>query len=269
MITVAIITKNEELNIARCLTSVKWADEIIVVDAYSTDRTCAIARELGATVIEREWTGFAAQKEFALQQASGDWVLSLDADEEVTAALKDEILKTIILDGHGDGFEIPRKSFFLGRWIRYGGWYPGYQLRLLRKSKAKMNHRPVHEGFSVDGTIGRLTADINHYTYASLHQYIDKMNDYSSLDVSQKIGKHGTIRWYNFLLNPLAAFFRIYVSLQGFRDGFHGFLLASYSSLHVLVIYAKSWEYQQAIKNGVPSPPISSEAIAELKRLVQ
>jgi glycosyltransferase involved in cell wall biosynthesis len=269
MISVTIITKNEESNIARCITSALWADEIIVIDAHSTDRTREIARSFGAKVIEREWEGFALQKEFALLQASCEWVLSLDADEEVTAGLKSEILRIIGSDQRCDGFEIPRKSFFLGTWIRHGGWYPGYQLRLFKKSKTRMNHRPVHEGFIVDGTIGRLNADLNHYTYTSLHQYIEKMNDYSSLDVVHKISKNTTIRWYNFLLNPLAAFFRMYLSLQGFRDGFHGFLLAWYSALHVLVIYAKSWEYQQANVNGDPVPPITSEAIAELKRLAQ
>jgi glycosyltransferase involved in cell wall biosynthesis len=269
MISVCIITKNEEANIARCVRSVRWADEIIVVDANSTDRTRDLAREQGARVMERRWEGFASQKEFAVQQCSSDWVLSLDADEEVTEELKNEVQELLSAGTAFDGFEIARKSYFLGKWIRYGGWYPGYQLRLFRKSKTRMNHRPVHEGFLVDGPVRRLTSDINHYTYTSLHQYIDKMNDYSSLDVMNKISSRKIIRWYNFILNPLSAFLRMYISLQGFRDGFQGFLLAWYSALHVLVIYAKSWEYQTARKNGTSLPPVTGEELTELKRLAQ
>ncbi|MHB1051281.1 MAG: glycosyltransferase family 2 protein [Bacteroidota bacterium] len=267
MISVCIITKNEEANIARCVRSVQWADEIIVVDAESTDRTGVIARENGARVIERRWEGFAKQKEFAVLQASSEWVLSLDADEEVSDELEKEIREVLSAGTSYDGFEIARKSYFLGQWMRHGGWYPGYQLRLFRKSKTRMNHRPVHEGFMVDGRVGRLSSDINHYTYTSLHQYIDKMNDYSSLDVMNKISSQKIIRWYNFILNPLSAFLRMYISLQGFRDGLYGFFLAWYSALHVLVIYAKCWEYQIAQKNGTPLPPVTGEDLTELKRL--
>jgi hypothetical protein len=187
----------------------------------------------------------------------------------VTPELKKEIAAVLSADGETVGYEIPRKSFFLGKWIRYGGWYPGYQLRLFKRTAARMNHRPVHEGFMVDGPVGRLKADIDHYTYTSLKHYIDKMNDYSSLDVMNKISTGRTVRWYNFLLNPFSAFLRMYISLQGYRDGYHGFLLAGYSAIHVLAIYAKSWEYQYARKTGAPIPPVTGEALAELKRLAQ
>lgn len=269
MISVCIITKNEEANIARCVKSVHWADEIIVVDAQSSDRTRNIARENGARVIERPWEGFAKQKEFAVMQASYEWVLSLDADEDVTPELKKEILEVISSGTRMNGFEIARKSFFLGKWMRYGGWYPGYQLRLFKKSASRMNHRPVHEGFAAEGAVGRLSSDINHYTYSSLHQYIDKMNDYSSLDVMNKIATRKAVRWYNFILNPLSAFLRMYVSQQGYRDGLHGFFLAWYSALHVLVIYAKCWEYLAAVRNGVTLPPVTGEDLMERKRLAQ
>jgi glycosyltransferase involved in cell wall biosynthesis len=266
MISVVIITKNEENNIQRCLKSVQWADEIIVVDAESTDRTVEIAKSLNATVINKQWEGFAKQKEFALKQANNEWILSLDADEEVTLDLKDEILRTINLHDSLNGYEIPRKSFFLDRWIQNGGWYPGLQLRLFKKSKARMNHRPVHEGFLVEGLNGMLKADLNHYTYNSLHQYIEKMNDYSSLDVMNKIGNGRIIRWYHFIFNPLSVFLRMYVSLCGYKDGLYGFLLAYYSALHTLAIYAKSWEYQSAHYRGTEIPPVSAETVAAVKR---
>lgn len=267
MISVIIIAKNEEANIARCIHSVLWADEIILVDAQSTDATADIARELGAKVFSEAWKGFAAQKEYALLKASGDWVLSLDADEEVTPALQNEIRALLGSGTRSSGFEIPRKSFFLGAWIRHGGWYPGYQLRLFRREKTRVNHRPVHEGFMVDGSIGRLQSDMNHYTYGSLRQYLEKMNDYSSLDVMNKLASGKSISWYNFILNPLSAFLRMYVSLKGYRDGFHGFLLACYSALHVLVIYAKTWEYRTAAERSSVLPPVSSDEIARRKRL--
>ena len=265
MISVTVITKNEEVNIERCLQSVQWADEIIVVDAESTDRTAELARSLKGKVIVKPWEGFAKQKEFALQQATHEWIFSIDADEEVTDALKVEILKTIHSDDSLNGYEMPRKSYFLGKWIQYGGWYPGYQLRLFKKSKTRMNHRPVHEGFLVEGMNGLLQADLNHYTYNSLHQYLEKMNDYSSLDVLNKVSNGRIIRWYNFVFNPLSVFLRMYISLKGWKDGIHGFYLAYYSALHSLAIFAKGWEYQHARNLQTPLPPVTPEAVAKLK----
>ncbi|MGE5313792.1 MAG: glycosyltransferase family 2 protein [Acidobacteriota bacterium] len=270
-ISVVIITKNEERNIGRCITSVRWADEVIVVDAQSTDRTAELAVSLGARVIERAWQGFALQKEFAVAQARNEWVLSMDADEESTEELRTEILR--VTDNGGDGspagYRIPRKSFFLGRWIRYGGWYPGWQMRLFKRSSARMNHRPVHEGFEIDGAIGTLTSALNHYTYDSLHQYLEKMNDYTSLDVMNKLSERpdAVIRWYHCVLNPIALFLRMFISLKGYRDGMEGFLLAVYSSLYKLLVYAKSWEYQRARKHDAELPPVGSEDLLAIKRL--
>ncbi len=266
MVSVILITKNEEVNIERCLQSVQWADEIIVVDAESTDQTVAKAKALHATVFVKHWEGYAKQKEFAMHQTKHDWVFSIDADEEVTEQLKKEILHIVKQSSALNGYEVPRKSFFLGKWIRYGGWYPGYQLRLFKKSKARMNHRPVHEGFLIDGMIGLLSADLNHYTYNSIRHYIEKMNDYSSLDVINTVARGRTVRWYNFILNPLSAFLRMYFSLHGYRDGFHGFLLAYYSALHSLTIFAKSWEYQISLRQQTSLPPVTAGAVAQQKK---
>ncbi|MEW6062228.1 MAG: glycosyltransferase family 2 protein [Bacteroidota bacterium] len=265
MISVTIITKNEEANIERCLKSVLWADEIIVVDAFSTDRTCDIVRTIGARLLQRRWEGFAMQKEFAMLQASCEWVLSLDADEEVSKELRAEISSLLERNGEINGYEIPRKSYFLGKWIQHGGWYPGYQLRLFRKSKTRMNYRPVHEGFEVEGKVGRLHSPIHHYTYTSLHQYLEKMNHYSSLDVSNRFVNGKIVRWYHFFLNPLSSFLRMFVSLRGYRDGMHGFFLASFSALNVLATYAKGWEYQTAEARQMPLPPITDEELSVFK----
>jgi glycosyltransferase involved in cell wall biosynthesis len=267
MISVAIITNNEERNIERCLKSVQWADEIVIVDDFSTDRTIEIAKRLNAKIIQTDWMGYAKQKEFAVSQTSNEWVLSLDADEEVTEELKDEILFVIHAKDAKDVYEIPRKSYFLGKWIQHAGWYPGYQLRLMKKTKVKMNHRPVHEGFLAEGEKGKLVHAINHYSYHSLEQYLDKLNDYTSLDVSNKLSSKKKIHWYYMVLNPISAFLRMYFSLSGYKDGFQGFLLAYYSALNVLVLYAKCWEYQNSHLLNEKVPPITSEAVAELRRL--
>jgi (heptosyl)LPS beta-1,4-glucosyltransferase len=270
-LSAVVIARNEARNIERCVRSVLWADEVIVVDSGSVDETMELSRRLGARVIEHAWDGYAVQKEFAVSQASSEWVLSLDADEEVTPELRGEI-ERLLQDAapvRADGYNLPRKSHFLGKWIRYGGWYPGYQMRLFRKSAAIMNHRPVHEGFEVRGTTGTLEAPINHYTYDTLQQYLEKMNDYTSLDVMNKLSEQPdtVIRWYHCVLNPIALFLRMFVSLKGYRDGFHGFLLAVYSALYKLLVYAKCWEYQSAQKRGEPPPPVSNADITAMKEL--
>jgi glycosyltransferase involved in cell wall biosynthesis len=267
-LSVIIITKNEEKNIERCLKSVQWVDEIVVVDAFSTDATLEICTKYKVSVQQREWEGFARQKSAAVSFARNQWVLSLDADEEVPEDLKNEIQK--ILSGRidADGFQVARRSFFLGRWMKYGGWYPAYQLRLFDKNKVSMNVRPVHEGFEVTGRTARLHSPLNHYTYHSIHQYLEKMNDYTSLEVSDKLetSREKTVRWYDCVLHPLSLFGRMYCSRRGFMDGFHGFVLAVFSSLYTLLVYAKSWEYQQAQRNGEALPPVTNKDILALKR---
>lgn len=263
-ISVIIITLNEERNVERCLRSVLWADEVVVVDAMSGDRTVEISRSLGATVVHRRWEGFGKQKAFALSCAHGEWVLALDADEVVPAELREEICSAVAEQRGDDGYRIARKSFFLGKWIQHGGWYPGYQLRLFKRELAHVYDRPVHEGFEVAGRVGTLQGALMHYTYRSLSQYLEKLNDYTSLDVMSKVGG-GTRRFrpYHFIINPVSAFLRMFVSLRGFRDGFHGFLLACYSAFSVLVLYAKCWEYQRT----PDEPPVTPERVALLKRL--
>jgi len=266
-ISVAIITKNEELNIQRCLASVQWASEIIVLDAFSTDGTVDLAKKMNATVIQRQWSGYSDQKEFAVEQCSHEWILSIDADEVVPDELQKEILSVIQTTPSYNGFEIPRKSYFLGKWIRYGGWYPGYQLRLFRKSRTRMNHRPVHEGFLTEGTKGILHSSLIHYTYRSIHQYIEKMNDYTSLDIMNKLSNGRKIAWYHFIVNPLSLFLRMFLSLRGYKDGFRGFLLAYYSAMSSLVLYAKCWEYQTAASRGMALPPSTGKELDMFKHL--
>ena len=268
-ISVVVVTFNEERNIERCLRSVQWADEIIVVDAFSTDRTVELCRGLKAAVIQRAWDGYAPQKQFALSMASNPWVLLVDADEEVPTELRREIEHVLSVREDRSGYEIARKSYFLGQWMKHGGWFPGYQLRLFLKAKAFIPTRPVHEGVEVQGAVGTLQSPLNHYTYYSLSQYLSKLNDYTSLDVTNRLDdkRRRTVRWYNFVINPLSVFVRMFFVLTGFKDGFRGLLLAVYSSFYKLLLLAKVWEYQTAGQRRQELPPVTSDALNSIKRL--
>lgn len=267
-LSVIVITENEEHNIERCLNSVQWADEIVVVDAFSADRTVEISRRFNAKVVQHAWCGYAAQKQFALDHATCPWVLSLDADEEVTDEVRIAIQKILSSPEAFDGYEINRQSFFLGQRIQHGGWFPDYQLRLFRREKTKVIQRPVHEGFVIDGRIGRIESAVNHYTYQSIQHYLHKMNEYTSLEVMNKLSrKKKKIHWYDFITHPLAVFLKMFIALQGYRDGFRGFLLAFYSTLYNLLIYAKCWEYQNAQSHGAKLPPVTTEELHVLQNL--
>lgn len=185
-LSVAIITKNEEANIRRTLESVRWANEIILVDSGSTDRTCDIARELGAKVFVEDWKGFAAQKNSAIEKCTGDWILSLDADEEVSAELAQDI-RNKSNEKPDLAYFVPRRNLFLGRWIKHGGFYPDPKLRLFRRGKGRFENRAVHETVQVEGELGKLRADLIHHAYPTLSSYIEHMNSYSSLGAEMAV----------------------------------------------------------------------------------
>lgn len=247
-LSVAIIAFNEEAIIGRTLESVKWADEIIVVDSGSTDRTVSICREYTDKVFHQDWLGYAQQKNLAIDMTTGEWVLSLDADEPIEAALADEIRTIISKPDSLDGYRIPRKTFFLGRWIKHGGWYPDYNLRLFRRGKGRFEERAVHEAVRVEGTIGRTRHAIEHYAYPDLESYISTINKYSSLAVrvmaEKNIGLFKT-SWLNLLLRPSLTFLYKYIVRLGFLDGKHGLVLNLFHAYYVFAKYAKAWEYKQ------------------------
>ncbi len=246
-LSVAIITYNEEPNIRRTLESVAWADEIVVVDSGSTDGTAAICREYTDNVIQQDWLGFARQKNLAIDRTSGDWVLSIDADEPVESELADEI-KTIIASPDAlDGYHIPRKTFFLGKQVRYGGWYPDYNLRLFRKGKGQFEERAVHEAINVRGATGRTRHALLHYAYPDLASYMSSINKYSSLAVTV-MGEKGIsgfkAGFFNMMFRPVFAFVLKYFFRLGFLDGKHGLVLNLFHSYYVFAKYAKAWEYK-------------------------
>ncbi len=248
MISVNIICKNEEKNIEDCLKSVVWADEIIVVDGESSDKTAEIARKYTINVYTNKWEGFAKQRQFAIDKSSKEWVLVLDADERCSNELREEILSIINTnDVKYKGFKLPRKNFFLSKWIKHGGWYPGYQKRFFRRESTKISDRLVHEGYEIDGETGVMKNDIIHYTVQSISEFMTKVNKYSSLQAEEKRGRK-KVGFTDMLFRPIWGFINMYFIRAGFRDGIHGIMVANFDVITNMLTYMKIWESQN--KNG-------------------
>ena len=263
-LSVVIITHNEEANLGRTLASVmplvsSGKGEIIVVDSGSTDRTVEIAKSFGAKVFVEEWKGYAAQKNSAIDKATGDWILSLDADEEVGDVAREFIL--LVLSGshdvlnHSAGFWFSRRNFFLGRWIRHGGFYPDYKLRMFKRGGGRFEDRAVHEDVKLQSGQHAYDAalhydlggrfDLLHHSYPTLSDYIEHMNRYSSLGAEMVVARgNGNVRFsvINIVLRPLATFIYNYFFRLGFLDGREGLLLHLYHASYVSWKYAKAWE---------------------------
>jgi glycosyltransferase involved in cell wall biosynthesis len=245
-ISCIIITWNESKNIRRCLESVKWADEIVVVDSNSTDDTKKIAMEFTDKIFNLDWGGFGAAKEFAKKQARGEWILSIDADEAVTQELREEIQKVISSADPQDGYFIPRRSNFLGRWMKHGGWYPDFVLRLFKKQKGQFTSSLVHEKVIVEGRTGYLKNNLLHYTDPDLDHYLIKLNRYTTIDALQRSKEDKTSSPADLLIRPAATFIKMYLFKLGFLDGIAGLILAVSSAFHVFVKYAKLWHLGQS-----------------------
>ena len=224
-LSIIIITKNEALNIRECIEAVKWADEIIVVDSGSTDDTVAICRELTPHVYIHDWPGFGIQKNRALDYASKDWVLSLDADERVTPELRAEIEATM-REGKALGYEVPRLSSFCGRFMRHSGWYPDYVLRLFRRGRARFSDNLVHERLIMDSKTERLTGLLLHYAFENLEEVLHKTNQYSTAGAQMQFQRGRQSSLSGAVLRGLWSFVRSYVLRAGFLDGREGFMLA-------------------------------------------
>lgn len=242
MISVIVITKNEAHNIDACLASVAWSDDIIVVDAESTDDTAQLARVRTPHVYVRKWEGFSAAKTFAVSQTRHTWVLWLDADERVTPALAKEIASLHLESTTHAAYRIARRAYFLGRWINHSGWYPGRVARLFRKDKTHFTQSAVHEGLEIEGTIIDLSQDLLHYTDPTLFHYFEKFNRYTTLAAVDAVahGKHFSMS--DLFIRPLWLFLKMYILKRGFLDGMEGLILALLSSAYVFTKYAKIWE---------------------------
>jgi len=246
-ISFVFITYNEEKNIGRALESVKEvADEIIILDSGSADKTLEIASNYGAKIYHNKFSGFAAQKNLAVSYARKDYIFVLDADEELTPGLKEWIsdFKTLKLKSRfyeAAGFYAPRKSSFIGRWINYSGWFPDYTLRLIKRGAGAFKKARVHESLEVNGAAIKIDSHnyIRHYTYDSLEQYFDKFNSYTSLAARDLLERGAKPSAAKILINPLFSFLKQYFIKRGFLDGFHGLILAILSAFYVFVKYCK------------------------------
>ena len=247
-LSVVLITQDEEDNLPRTLESVlplvrNGKGEIIVVDSGSTDRTVEIAQSLGAKVFVETWKGFAAQKNSAMDKASMDWVLQLDADERLEPGLAAEMEVALKGSSTVSGFWIPRKNFFLDRWIRHGGFYPDPKLRLIRRGAGRFEEYGAHPTIRVNGPTGRLSHALLHNAYPTLRGYIDHMNSYSSMGAEVAVAQgHRRFSFTNLVIRPLLTFVYNYFLRLGFLDGREGLLLHLYHSVYVSWKYAKAWE---------------------------
>lgn len=241
---VVIITKDEERNIEACLDSVGWADEVVVVDADSTDRTAELARARGARVFVRPWPGYGPQKNFGIEQATADWVLIVDADERVTPELREEIALVLGKGPPPDlaGYEVPRRNFFYGRRLRGGGASPDYQLRLFRRTAGRYDGVLLHENLHLDGRTERLTRPLDHHSMPDIREHVRKIVRYTTLAAREKLKRRSRVTAADLLGGHVATIVRIYLWRGGWRDGVPGLIFALFSGMHTFVKYAKAWE---------------------------
>jgi len=239
-ITATIITANEERNIARAVESLRCCDEILILDSGSTDRTVELAEKLGARVIEAGWRGFAGQKNWAAEQASHDWILSLDADEALTEPLEAEILALKKAGPRCDGYTMPRMANYLGRWILHSGWYPDRKVRLYRRSKARWVGDFVHESVHVDGKVGHLESNILHFTCESLSEHVKTMDRYTTLAAQELVARKEAVPLARLLFHPPWTFVKSYFFQRGFLDGPEGLMIAYMAAFYTFLKYSKT-----------------------------
>lgn len=240
-----IIAKDEEKNIARCLESLQDVidDAVVIVDSRTTDNTFEVAKKYSFTNCEKiEWQGFSKTKIYAVSKTKYDWILWIDADEELTNELKIELKKFKQKTPLFDCYDVARRAYFLGKWIKHSGWYPNRIKRLFNKTKVFFDDKQVHEGLNINGEIGHLQNDLNHYTDPNIRHYLEKLNIYTSLASNELHLKNKKANIADIIIRPLFIFLKMYFIKLGFLDGFHGFLLASFSSFYVFTKYVKLWE---------------------------
>lgn len=260
-ISVLITTYNSEKNIRRAIESVKWCDEILIVDSNSNDKTIAIAEEYNPRIFYRVYEGSSRQLEYGVSLATNDYVLILDSDEEITEELRNDIKKILNSESvNKGGYKIQRRTYFINKWIKYGGWGNDFQYRLLNKPYVKFLHNhDAHWSTKSDFQPECINSYINHFTYDNIYDYIGRMNIYSSLDVKTKFQNTPNliIKKRNFILNPLAEFVKMYFIAKGYKDGVQGFILASFSAIHKFTAYLKMWEYQYSKNTNTELPPVT------------
>lgn len=250
-ISICIICFNEEARIEDCLKSATWADEIIVVDSLSTDRTVEVCKKYTKLVISNPWPGYVAQKNFVLEKANCQWVLSLDADERVSDQLREEILalRKVGLGKDGcDGYYMPRKTFYLNRWMTHSGWYPDYKLRLFNKEKGTWGGLEPHDKVSLKGKAGYLKGELLHYSFNGLSHHLEKIDHFTTIAAKEAFLQGKRSGPGSLATRPLFTFFKMFILKMGFLDGLPGLIAAGMSAFHVFSKYAKLWELQRRSK---------------------
>ena len=260
-LSVVVLTKNEERHLPGCLASVRWADEVIVLDSFSSDRTVEIARSFGAAVHQRPFRDYADQRNAGIALASAPWLLYVDADERVTPALADEIEREVQMAGAEGGepqqmvrpvgYWIPRHNYLFGRLVKHAGWFPDYQLRLFRRDRAQYDPaRGVHELVVLSGLAGALANPLIHYNYDTVAEFVRKQHAYSAQDAAALFRQGVRVRPHHFVLQPLREFRRRFISLDGYRDGWMGLLLSLLMAYNEVVKYAKLRQLQVSQDSG-------------------
>ena len=251
-ISACIITYNEEKNIRECLESLKWVEEIVVVDSMSSDSTVSICREYTSSVIQKGWEGHVKQKNFALAQAGNDWVFCLDADERVTPELRQEIERRLSEESNRvDGYYCPRHSYYLGRWINHGGWYPDYKLRLFKKSRGKWGGTDPHDKVLLEGTTKYLQSELHHFVYRNLSHQLQTVDNFSTITARGLDSEGESFTVLKLLFRPSLKFLGTYFLKKGFLDGIPGLIISVVSSFYVFLRYAKLWEKQRQDKSSM------------------
>jgi len=239
-ITAILITLNEEDNIEKCLQSIAWVNEIIIVDSGSTDRTEEISKKYTNNFFYSEWDGFGRQKQKALEKSSSDWVLSIDADEVITEELRDEIIKIISSENSSTGYKIPRRSFYMGKFIKHCGWYPDYVTRLAQRNDCFFSEDIVHERLILsNGNEGFCKFNIEHFPYKNINHHIEKINKYSDLSAIKMFENNQEVSWLKILITPFFGFFRAFFLRLGFLDGLQGLIISLSTGLIGFLKYLK------------------------------
>ncbi len=249
-ISASIIVRNEERNLVALCESLAWADEIVIVDSASTDRTVELARRFTDKIFQHEFRGYKDKHQYADAQTTGDWIFWIDADERVTPELRAAIESVRKQDAAArpDGFRIARKTFYLGRWIKHSGWYPDYQMRLYRKEASYWDGIAPHETARVHGRTEILEGELLHYTKSSLAQHHRLTESYAALFASYWHDKDRRISGFGLFMHPVAAFCRTYLLKQGFRDGVRGLIIAMFTAYGVFLKYAMLWEKREVVE---------------------
>lgn len=244
-LSIVVTTKNEEDKITKCLNSLKWADEIVIVDGYSTDRTIEIAKGYGAKIVQNKCDGnFDKERNLGIDNSTGDWVLQLDADEIVTPELKRDIEAILSSDTPFSAYKFRRKNYFLGHFMRYGGWYH-YSLHFFMRGKARYKGK-IHETLMVDGLIGQIEGAVEHYPFKTIDQFVERHNSYATREAQAIFEQRGIISdreiKYNMKIKPVKLFWKFYVKKQGFREGIYGLVFSFLFAWSHFLNYAKYWE---------------------------